>query len=106
MLLKPDHKERVSRIEYWWVGKRQNVFQGTMNQSLTWFLFHESLSEEQWTTKRENKTLKKMLQFIYSLYSFEYLFKFLTSLDQHKDMYPNKSENITPFGNTLKHYIS
>ena len=47
-----------------------------------------------------------MLQFIYSLYSFEYLFKFLTSLDQHKDMYPNKSENITPFGNTLKHYIS
>lgn len=47
-----------------------------------------------------------MLQFIYPLCPFEFLFKFLTSLDHHKDIPPNKDENITPFGNTLTHYIA
>ena len=48
----------------------------------------------------------KMPQFIYSLCSFEFLFKFLTPLDHHEDVRPNKDENITPFGNALTHYIS
>lgn len=37
--------------------------------------------------------------------SLDFLFKFLTSLDYHKDIPPNKNENRTPFRNTLSHII-
>lgn len=35
---------RVSRLAYWWGGKREEGMFSTMHWSLTWFLFHESLS--------------------------------------------------------------